>query len=105
MATVPEEVRGPAKGRPGDEPVVVFEDVRLAFDDNVVLDGISFKLYPGFTKIFIGASGSGKSTVLKGCRPATPNCAARRSAMAVMTVLSASPRRESFRRTHPACQC
>ena len=65
MATVPEEVRGPAKGRPGDEPVVVFEDVRLAFDDNVVLDGISFKLYPGFTKIFIGASGSGKSTVLK----------------------------------------
>ena len=65
MATVPEEMRGPAKGRPGDEPVVVFEDVRLAFDENVVLDGISFKLYPGFTKIFIGASGSGKSTVLK----------------------------------------
>jgi phospholipid/cholesterol/gamma-HCH transport system ATP-binding protein len=65
MATVPEVMRGPAKGRPGDEPVVVFDDVRLAFDDNVVLDGISFKLYPGFTKIFIGASGSGKSTVLK----------------------------------------
>ncbi len=65
MAPVPEELRGPAKGRPGDEPVVVFDDVRLAFDDNVVLDGISFKLYPGFTKIFIGASGSGKSTVLK----------------------------------------
>ncbi len=65
MAAVPESMRGPAKGRPGDEPVVVFDDVRLAFDDNVVLDGISFKLYPGFTKIFIGASGSGKSTVLK----------------------------------------
>jgi phospholipid/cholesterol/gamma-HCH transport system ATP-binding protein len=65
MATVPEEMRGPAKGRPGDAPVVEFVDVRLAFDDNVVLDGISFRLYPGFTKIFIGASGSGKSTVLK----------------------------------------
>jgi phospholipid/cholesterol/gamma-HCH transport system ATP-binding protein len=65
MATVPDEMRGPAKGRPGDEPVIVFEDVRLAFDENVVLDGISFKLYPGYTKIFIGASGSGKSTVLK----------------------------------------
>ena len=65
MATFPEHLRGPAKGRPGDEPVVVFEDVHLAFDDNVVLDGISFKLYPSFTKIFIGASGSGKSTVLK----------------------------------------
>jgi phospholipid/cholesterol/gamma-HCH transport system ATP-binding protein len=58
-------LRGPAKGQPGDEPVVVFEDVRLAFDEHVVLDGISFTLYPGFTKIFIGASGSGKSTVLK----------------------------------------
>jgi len=65
MATFVDQMRGPAKGRPGDEPVVVFEDVRLAFDDNVVLDGISFKVYPGFTKVFIGASGSGKSTVLK----------------------------------------
>ena len=61
----PDALRGPARGRPGDEPVIVFEDVRLAFDDNVVLDGISFKLFPGFTKIFIGASGSGKSTILK----------------------------------------
>lgn len=65
MADSPHDLRGPAPGRPGDEPVVVFEDVRLAFDDNLVLDGISFKLYPGFTKIFLGASGSGKSTVLK----------------------------------------
>jgi len=61
----PDTLRGPARGRPGDEPVIVFEDVHLAFDDNVVLDGISFTLFPGFTKIFIGASGSGKSTVLK----------------------------------------
>ncbi len=65
MASYPDALRGPAKGRPGDEPVVVFEDVHLAFDDHVVLDGISFTLYPGYTKIFIGASGSGKSTVLK----------------------------------------
>jgi phospholipid/cholesterol/gamma-HCH transport system ATP-binding protein len=65
MASYPAALRGPAKGRPGDEPVIVFEDVKLAFDDQVVLDGISFKLFPGFTKIFIGASGSGKSTVLK----------------------------------------
>ncbi len=56
---------GPAKGRPGAEPVVVFEDVRLAFDDKVVLDGISFSLYPGYTKVILGASGSGKSTILK----------------------------------------
>jgi len=61
----PVELRGPATGRPGDAPVVVFDDVRLAFDDQVVLDGISFSLFPGNTKIFLGASGSGKSTVLK----------------------------------------
>jgi phospholipid/cholesterol/gamma-HCH transport system ATP-binding protein len=65
MASYPAALRGPARGRSGDEPVVVFEDVRLAFDEHVVLDGISFQLYPGYTKIFIGASGSGKSTVLK----------------------------------------
>ncbi len=65
MVTSPDALRGPAKGRPGDDPVVVFEDVRLAFDEKVVLDGVSFTLYPGFTKIFLGASGSGKSTVLK----------------------------------------
>lgn len=65
MGAYPTELRGPAKGRPGDEPVVVFEDVRLAFDEHVVLDGISFRIYPGYTKIFLGVSGSGKSTVLK----------------------------------------
>jgi phospholipid/cholesterol/gamma-HCH transport system ATP-binding protein len=65
MQTYPDALRGPAKGRPGDEPVIVFEDVHLAFDDHVVLDGISFTVYPGFTKIFLGASGSGKSTILK----------------------------------------
>ncbi len=65
MVAIPEELRGPARGKPGDDPVVEFDDVRLAFDDNVVLDGISFKLFAGFTKIFLGASGSGKSTVLK----------------------------------------
>jgi phospholipid/cholesterol/gamma-HCH transport system ATP-binding protein len=65
MQTFSDALRGPAKGRAGDEPVIVFDDVHLAFDDHVVLDGISFKLYPGFTKVFLGASGSGKSTVLK----------------------------------------
>ena len=57
--------RGTGQGRAGDEPVVVFEDVHLAFDDKVILNGISFKIYPGFTKIFLGASGAGKSTILK----------------------------------------
>jgi phospholipid/cholesterol/gamma-HCH transport system ATP-binding protein len=46
-------------------PVVVFDHVRLAFDDKVVLSDISFTLIKGHTKIILGASGSGKSTALK----------------------------------------
>jgi phospholipid/cholesterol/gamma-HCH transport system ATP-binding protein len=44
---------------------VEFEKVALAFDDKVVLREISFTLIEGRTKIFLGASGSGKSTILK----------------------------------------
>jgi len=47
------------------EPVIVFERVFLAFGDNVILKDISFELRAGYTKIFLGASGAGKSTVLK----------------------------------------
>jgi phospholipid/cholesterol/gamma-HCH transport system ATP-binding protein len=46
-------------------PVVVFDQVQLAFDDKVVLKNISFTLISGHTKIILGASGSGKSTTLK----------------------------------------
>jgi phospholipid/cholesterol/gamma-HCH transport system ATP-binding protein len=46
-------------------PVVVFDHVRLAFDEKVVLSNISFTLLKGHTKIILGASGSGKSTILK----------------------------------------
>src|SRR6476660_8418941 len=48
-----------------DRPVVVFDHVKLAFDDNVVLKDVSFTLLKGHTKIILGASGSGKSTILK----------------------------------------
>jgi phospholipid/cholesterol/gamma-HCH transport system ATP-binding protein len=46
-------------------PVIVFDHVQLAFDDNVVLKNVSFTLIKGHTKIILGASGSGKSTALK----------------------------------------
>jgi phospholipid/cholesterol/gamma-HCH transport system ATP-binding protein len=46
-------------------PVVMFDKVALAFDDKVILDNVSFTLLRGHTKIILGASGAGKSTVLK----------------------------------------
>lgn len=48
-----------------DGPVVVFENVSLAFDDKVILRSVSFTLLSGHTKIILGGSGAGKSTILK----------------------------------------
>jgi phospholipid/cholesterol/gamma-HCH transport system ATP-binding protein len=48
-----------------DEAVVVFENVSLAFDDKVILRSVSFSLFSGHTKIILGGSGAGKSTILK----------------------------------------
>jgi phospholipid/cholesterol/gamma-HCH transport system ATP-binding protein len=46
-------------------PVIAFEEVSLAFDDKVILDRVSFALAPGDMKIILGASGAGKSTILR----------------------------------------
>jgi phospholipid/cholesterol/gamma-HCH transport system ATP-binding protein len=46
-------------------PVVVFDKVSLAFDEKVILREVSFTLIKGHTKIILGASGAGKSTILK----------------------------------------
>jgi phospholipid/cholesterol/gamma-HCH transport system ATP-binding protein len=46
-------------------PVIVFDGVALAFDEKVILKNVSFTLLKGHTKIFLGASGAGKSTILK----------------------------------------
>jgi len=46
-------------------PIVVFDKVTLAFDEKVILDEISFTLKTGHTKVFLGASGAGKSTILR----------------------------------------
>lgn len=42
-----------------DAPAIVFEHVSLAFDDNVVLEDVSFSVRPGATLFLLGASGSG----------------------------------------------
>ncbi len=46
-------------------PAIVFEDVALAFGDNKVLRGVSFRLARGETKALFGVAGSGKSLILK----------------------------------------
>ena len=44
---------------------IVLDKVSLAFDDKVVLKEVSFEVLPGHTKVILGGSGSGKSTILK----------------------------------------
>ena len=44
---------------------VVFENVSIAFEENAVLDGVSFHLPRGETKALFGVAGAGKSTILK----------------------------------------
>src|SRR3954471_9566544 len=46
-------------------PVVEFDHVCLAFDDHVVLRDLSFSIPEGSMRILLGASGAGKSLVLK----------------------------------------
>ncbi|HZB46026.1 MAG TPA: ATP-binding cassette domain-containing protein [Pyrinomonadaceae bacterium] len=46
-------------------PAVEFRDVSLSFDDRKILDGLSFKVQKGESKIILGGSGGGKSTTIK----------------------------------------
>lgn len=56
-----------------DEPIdtvhktIIFEDVVMGFEGSAVLDGVSFELKRGETKVVLGIAGSGKSTILKLC--------------------------------------
>ena len=46
---------------------IIFEDVAITFEGLQVLDGVSFELKRGETKILLGVAGAGKSTILKLC--------------------------------------
>jgi phospholipid/cholesterol/gamma-HCH transport system ATP-binding protein len=62
--TLPRETPAAATRDPVED-AIVFRDVRLAFENNIVLAGISFRLQHGETKALFGVAGSGKSTILK----------------------------------------
>jgi len=55
----------PGNSPPSDVPAVVFEKVSLAFDDSVVLREVSFSVRAARLTMLLGASGSGKSVILK----------------------------------------
>ena len=51
--------------QPQDLNAIVFDRVSLAFDDHVVLRSLSFTVPKGDMRILFGASGAGKSVILK----------------------------------------
>lgn len=64
MPTLPLE-QPSAQPSDSSADAVVFDNVSIAFEENVVLDGVSFHLPRGDTKALFGVAGSGKSTLLK----------------------------------------
>ena len=67
MTVTTSHLDAPPRERPADtaEALVVFDEVSLAFDEKVILSGVSFSLPAGQMKIILGASGAGKSTILR----------------------------------------
>ncbi|GAA5144733.1 phosphonate ABC transporter ATP-binding protein [Microbacterium pseudoresistens] len=70
-STVPKST-GPESTVPSDTaqlrqalPLVTVRDLRVAYDDRPVLDGVGLELFPGETVALLGASGSGKSTLMR----------------------------------------
>ena len=57
----------PDPGPSGQEPVLAFRNVTIAFDGPPVLEEITFSLAPGETRILLGPAGVGKSVLLKLC--------------------------------------
>lgn len=50
---------------PAPQKIIAFDNVSLAFEENRVLEGVSFHLEHGETKILLGVAGTGKTLILK----------------------------------------
>jgi phospholipid/cholesterol/gamma-HCH transport system ATP-binding protein len=55
----PDSRQGPSAG------AIEFDRVSLAFDEKVILSEVSFEVPPGYLMVILGASGAGKSTILR----------------------------------------
>jgi phospholipid/cholesterol/gamma-HCH transport system ATP-binding protein len=66
LSPVPRE-HPPAQHSRGSvqEPVIRFDDVHYAINGHVVLGGVSFAVRKGRTRVIVGPSGTGKSTILR----------------------------------------
>ncbi len=49
------------------DEVLRVENIGVRFDDVIALEGISFRISAGETRVVLGAAGSGKTTLLKAC--------------------------------------
>ena len=68
LITTPQQRERPTADRDAARPTpaaVVFERVSLAFDEHVILRDVSFSVPKGTMRILLGASGAGKSVLLK----------------------------------------
>jgi phospholipid/cholesterol/gamma-HCH transport system ATP-binding protein len=51
--------------RAADTPVIEVEELTARFGDDIILEDVSFQVFPGEILVIIGGSGCGKSTLLK----------------------------------------
>lgn len=58
------EDEGPVFDDEPAPPAIEFRNVDLAFDDQIILDNVSFTVQCGETKLVLGGSGTGKSTII-----------------------------------------